>query len=118
MTARVNPSALEPLPRNGADKDAAVTHIVVLTPHELAEIVRRAVAEALALIGTQATNTHALTSKRLTIEEAANSLRCSPRQVRRLLATGRLRATRIASGGSSRVLVTKRSVDALLAEDT
>jgi excisionase family DNA binding protein len=41
----------------------------------------------------------------LRVPEAAEILRCSDRQIRRLIATGRLRAARIAPAGSSRVLI-------------
>jgi excisionase family DNA binding protein len=56
--------------------------------------------------------------ERLTIGEAARELRCSERQVRRLLATGRLRATKLAMGGSSRALIARAELDRLLAEAT
>ena len=57
-------------------------------------------------------------NERLTINEAAAALHCSTRNVRRLIATGRLRATKVANAGSSRLLITKRSVAALLEDGT
>jgi excisionase family DNA binding protein len=53
----------------------------------------------------------------LTVGEAAKVLRCSTKTVRRHIALGRLQATR-AEGGSSRVLIARRSVERLLAAGT
>ena len=47
----------------------------------------------------------------LTVVEAADMLRCSQRQVRRLIATGRLRAARATERGSSRVLIERAAVE-------
>ena len=52
----------------------------------------------------------------LTIAEAALELRCSQKTVRRMLATGRLHATKLAAGGSSRVLIARAEVARFLAE--
>jgi excisionase family DNA binding protein len=54
----------------------------------------------------------------LTLREAAKALRCSERKTRRLLATGRLRAAKLATGGSSRLLIARAEIDRLLAEST
>lgn len=53
-------------------------------------------------------------SKHCSKAEAADLLHCSTRHVNRLIATGRLQATRVTPGGSSRVLISRASVDALL----
>lgn len=95
-----------------------MTTFAVITPEQLEALVRDAVASGVAeALAANAPPRRAQGSDRLTVTEAAEALRCSPRQVRRLVSSGRLRATKIASGGSSRVLVTRGSVDALLAED-
>jgi excisionase family DNA binding protein len=51
-----------------------------------------------------------------TIDEAANALRLSTRAVRRLLATGRLRAAKLAIGGSSKLLVPRVELERLVRE--
>lgn len=50
----------------------------------------------------------------LTLKEAAAMLRCHTSTVKRFIAQGRLKATQLASGGTSRVLVCRASVEALL----
>ena len=51
----------------------------------------------------------------LTLAEAARELRCSSKTVRRLISTGRLASSRSTEGpGSSRVLVPRAGVEALL----
>ncbi len=52
----------------------------------------------------------------LSLKEAAEVLRTSERNVRRLISTGRLRATKLGTGGSSRVLIARVELDRLLAE--
>ena len=52
----------------------------------------------------------------LTVSEVARELRQSERSVRRLVATGRLQAAKTMQGGSSRVLVSRASLDALLGQ--
>jgi excisionase family DNA binding protein len=51
-----------------------------------------------------------------TVAEAATALRSSTRTVRRLLATGRLRAAKLRLGGSSRVLVPRGELERLVRE--
>jgi excisionase family DNA binding protein len=51
-----------------------------------------------------------------TVREAAQYLACSERQIRRLIRTGRLAASRITPGGSSRVLIDRASIQRVLAE--
>lgn len=51
-----------------------------------------------------------------TVDEAAKALRSSTRTVRRLLATGRLRAAKLALGGSSRLLVPRVEIERLVRE--
>ena len=46
----------------------------------------------------------------LTASEAANLLRCSPRNLRRLIVTGRLGSLREKASGSSRVLIPRASI--------
>lgn len=96
----------------------AAASVVVLTPEQLTELVRSAVAAAVAEVLAVSGPATPPERDRLTTAEAAQACRCSERQIRRLLSSGRLRATRLTSGGSSRLLITKRSVDALLAEDS
>lgn len=55
-------------------------------------------------------------SDRLTLAEAAELLRCHPRTVRRLIATGRLRALRLSLRGSSKVLVARAEAERFLRE--
>jgi len=50
-----------------------------------------------------------------TLREAARALRTSPKTVGRLIATGRLRAARLALGGSSRVLIPRVELERLVA---
>jgi excisionase family DNA binding protein len=50
----------------------------------------------------------------LTVAEAAKQLRCCERQVRKLIAAGRLNATKLAHGGSSRVLISQEAIDQLV----
>lgn len=50
------------------------------------------------------------------IAEAAKLLGCSQRQVRRLIACGRLEASKLNPGGSSRVLVSRTSIAKLRAQ--
>jgi excisionase family DNA binding protein len=94
----------------------AVPTVVVLTPDQLTELVRGAVATGVAEALAAAAPASAPAGDRLTVKEASALLQCSPRSVHRLLAVGRLRATKLTAGGSSRLLIAKHSVDALLAE--
>lgn len=55
---------------------------------------------------------------RLTIAETAAELRCHPRTVRTYVATGRLTEVRLTASGSSRALITRESIEALLRECT
>lgn len=50
----------------------------------------------------------------LTLSETAAELRCSPRQVQRYIATGRLRAARATERGGSRVLIERAEVERYL----
>ncbi|MDB4987832.1 MAG: hypothetical protein JWN04_3010 [Myxococcaceae bacterium] len=52
---------------------------------------------------------------RVALHEAADELKCSTRQVRRYVATGRLRASKLAHSGSARLFITRKSLDALIA---
>jgi excisionase family DNA binding protein len=86
--------------------------VVHLTEGELEAIIERAVARALEA-GREPKPEH------LTAREAAAALRCSDRHVRRLVATGQLSAmTKLGQGGSSRLLVPRSAVEALLAQST
>ena len=49
-----------------------------------------------------------------TAVEAANALRTSPRNLRRMIADGRLSAVRQRESGSSRVLVPRKSIEQYL----
>ena len=51
------------------------------------------------------------TKARLNIQEVAAEMRCSTRQVRRLIAIGRLASESLDTGGSSRVLVRRTELD-------
>jgi excisionase family DNA binding protein len=51
---------------------------------------------------------------RLSVREVAAELRCSERQVRRLIAAGQLNASRFTKGGSSRVMVARASLERLI----
>ncbi|MDB4984932.1 MAG: hypothetical protein JWN04_110 [Myxococcaceae bacterium] len=50
------------------------------------------------------------------VDEAAKALRSSTRTIRRLLATGRLRAAKLAIGGSSKLLVPRIEIERLVRE--
>lgn len=50
------------------------------------------------------------------VSDAARQLGCSVRQVRRLIATRRLEASKLTPSGSSRVLVSQLSIDRVLRE--
>jgi excisionase family DNA binding protein len=54
--------------------------------------------------------------ERLRLKAAAKRLGRSERSVRRLIATGRLRAVRVASSGSSPVLIARSEIDRFLRE--
>lgn len=49
-----------------------------------------------------------------TVPEACSALRTSPRNLRRMIADGRLRALRATETGSSRVLIPRREVERFL----
>ena len=51
-----------------------------------------------------------------TIDEAAKALRSSTRTIRRLLASGRLRAAKLNLGGSARVLVPRIELERLIGQ--
>lgn len=51
-----------------------------------------------------------------TVAEAAKTLRCSPRNIRRWIATGRLQSFRIVQAQQARVLIPRPSIEALIAE--
>jgi excisionase family DNA binding protein len=92
---------------------------LIVMPYEevtaiISSEVRKAVAEALASHGERSAPSSS--NSHMTAQEAADALRCSPRQIRRLIGSGRLQAAKLSSGGSSRLLVTLSSVDRLLAE--
>lgn len=55
-------------------------------------------------------------TNRLTVKEAAEEIGCSTRQVRRLVATGRLRSSKLTHGGSSRLFLLREDVARVLAE--
>jgi excisionase family DNA binding protein len=55
-------------------------------------------------------------SGRMTVVAAAKKLGCSTRHVRRLVATGRLRSSKLTQGGSSRLFILREDVVRLLAE--
>ena len=89
--------------------------IVVLSPAELDALIRSTVREELAAHRLEPC-TPGL--EILSVSEAADLLRCSARSVRRMLSTGRLRASKLASGGSSRLLIARAEVERLLREST
>ncbi len=82
----------------------------------LAELVKAAVADALA--NATVADEAAMGGLRalVTLAEARALLRCSDRQIRRLVATGELKSVRRVKGGSSRVLIPRESLLAYLAE--
>jgi excisionase family DNA binding protein len=90
------------------------SHIVVTSSEQLTELIEAAVSRALR--NQPAAGPAPLARARLTVVETAEILRCSPRQVRRLIAVGRLRAAKLGQGGSSRVLISRGDIDRLLAE--
>jgi excisionase family DNA binding protein len=86
--------------------------VVHLSERELAELIAVAVRRELA--SQRPVPAHAARNERLTIKEAAERLRCSERHVRRLIALQRLSATRLTAGGSSRVMVSRASLERLI----
>jgi excisionase family DNA binding protein len=96
---------------NTASKTSA---IIVTSSEQLTELIEAAVSRA--LVNQRAVAPAPLARARLTVIETAEILRCSPRQVRRLIALGRLRASKLEKGGSSRVLIARSEVDRLIAE--
>lgn len=88
--------------------------IIVTSSEQLAELIEAAVSRA--LVHQRAEAPAPLARARLTVAETAEILRCSPRHVRRLIALGRLRASKLEKGGSSRVLIARSEVDRLIAE--
>jgi excisionase family DNA binding protein len=83
--------------------------LVVLTPGQLVEIVEAAVTRALAVRFPAEPP-----RERLTVDEAAEALRCSARHVRKLVAQGRLRGEKASTGGSSRLLIHRSEIERLL----
>jgi hypothetical protein len=51
-----------------------------------------------------------------TVADAAKMLRCSPRNIRRWLATGRLQSFRVVQAQQARVLIPRTSIESLIAE--
>jgi excisionase family DNA binding protein len=90
--------------------------LVQLAEADLVQLVRIAVRAELTAQRPEALSTRA--RDRLTVREAAAELRCCDRQVRRLIATGRLRVEKLASGGSSRVFIRRAEIERLLADST
>ena len=91
--------------------------LVQLDEVTLGELIRQAVRDELA--SQRAPSSSTASSRHLTIAEAADQLKCCDRQVRRLIAQGRLRVAKVTPGrGSSRVLVLRASVDTLIASST
>jgi excisionase family DNA binding protein len=88
---------------------SAQSPIVVLSPDQLTELVRSAVRAELAA----AAPSRAPQSEHVTVMEAAQLIGCSERHVGRLVRVGRLAATRLQLSGSSRVRVSRRSVEQL-----
>ena len=89
--------------------------LVQLDERELAQLIREGVQAALAAQGQGQGQVHD-PDELLGVAEAARALRCSSRTVRRMVATGRLRAAKLGDGGSSRVLIARAEVRRLLRE--
>jgi excisionase family DNA binding protein len=99
-----------------ADTNTAskIPPIIVTSSEQLAELIEAAVSHA--LLNQRSEAPAPLARARLTVDETAEILRCSPRLVRRLIALGRLHASKLEKGGSSRVLIARSEVDRLIAE--
>lgn len=88
--------------------------IVVVSSEQLAQLVREAVRAELAQLRPEpAASAHEL----LSVQEAAERLRCSTRQVRRYVTLGRLRSTKLGTR-SARLRIPRAEVERLLAEST
>lgn len=78
--------------------------LVVLTPEQLEQLVRSAVrAELAAQRNPQ--------PAQMSVLEAAHALGCTERHVRRLVRVGRIRATKLTNGGSSRVRIARADIE-------
>jgi len=95
--------------------NAVAQGLVVLAAADVEAMIARAVGEAVDRALATRKPGSADRSPRLTVDQAAAELHCHPRTVRRYIATGRLRIVRLATGGSSRVLIDRASLEALLA---
>lgn len=95
---------------------AAVPAVVVLTPEQLADLVSGAVAKGVAQAIGLAGPVREAVRDHVKIGEAASALGVSTRQVRRLISAGRLQASKLATGGSSRVLIARAEIERLLSE--
>lgn len=93
---------------------ASSDEIVVITTGQLRAIVReeneRFQESLLRLLATPRPHQR----ERLTVKEAAEELRCSPRTIRDMVTQGRLRAVRTGLGGSNRLLILRESLDEAL----
>lgn len=90
-----------------------MTAVAVLSELQVRAIIRE---ELTALLSEHTSRTGVgRQPSQLTIAEAAKVFRVSERTVRKWASLGRLDASRVALSGTSRVLITRSSVDALLA---
>lgn len=76
--------------------------------------IERAIAGALKAQRTELAPEH----DQLTVREAAHRLRCCERQVRRMVALRRLPSVKLGQGGSARLFIPRRAVEALLKQST
>jgi excisionase family DNA binding protein len=78
---------------------------------------RRLIAEVVErIVGHGASRPPSMTQ--YTVKEAADVLRCSPRHLRKLIAVGRLKVTRLTQGGSARIRIPKSEIERILREST
>jgi len=83
--------------------------VIVTTPEQLRELVREAVRAELAERFPADPP-----RERLTVDEAAEALRCTGRHIRKLVSQGRLHGQKASTGGSSRLLIPRSEIERLL----
>ena len=90
--------------------------LVQLGESELEELIRAVIRQELGAQQPAATST--TLPRQLTVDEVATELRCSTRHVRKLIALGRIKTTRLTHGRSSRVHIPRTELERLIKEST
>ncbi|MDB4988670.1 MAG: Helix-turn-helix domain [Myxococcaceae bacterium] len=92
--------------------------LVVLTQEQLAQLIESAVTQALQRFQAAAAPAAPKQHAHLTVNEAADRIRCSPRWVRQLLSDGRLPTVKVGTTRTSHVRIPSAAVERLIADST